>query len=372
VDLVKSNNHFALELYGRLREQKGNLFFSPFSISTALSMTSAGARGATLEEMNNTLHLPAPETLHPALGRLLSDMNSPTRKKQYQLNTANALWGQKGSAFLGDFLDLNKKYYEAGLNEVDFAGNTEGARKTINDWVEKQTSNKIKDLFEKGTLEPDTQLVLTNAIYFKGDWATQFKKDRTRDGDFRLPTGSRLRVPLMTQSGRFNYLATPELQMVELPYAGEELSMVILLPRRIDGLGNLEKGLTTERLAALMKKMHSDRIEVVLPRFQLTARFELSRVLSELGMPLAFTHTADFSGMDGGKNGLYLSAVVHKAFVDVNEKGTEAAAATGIVVKPRSIEVEPQFRADHPFLFLIRERQSDRILFLGRMMNPKK
>jgi serpin B len=368
--VVKGNTAFALELYGKLRAKEGNLFLSPFSVSTALAMTSAGARGETLDQMASTLHLPPQKELHPANAALLRQVNAGGKKRGYELVTANALWGQRGYHFLPAFVKLNKDNYGAGLREVDFAGDTEGARRTINAWVEKETKDKIKDLLGPGVLDSMTRLVLTNAIYFKGDWLRQFKKDATREEAFQLGGGKSVKAPLMHQTGKFGYLDGGTFQALEMPYAGKDLSMVVLLPKKAEGLADLEKSLTPENLAGWLKRLREQEVEVALPRFKVTAEFELKPVLASMGMTLAFGRKADFSGMNGRRD-LYLSAVVHKAFVEVNEKGTEAAAATGVVVREKSARVTPVFRADHPFVFLIRDRRSASVLFMGRLANPR-
>jgi len=366
--VVPGNTQFAFELHGQLRSQKGNLFFSPFSISTALAMTSAGARGQTLDQMTRTLHLPEQKQLHPALGQLLRQL-AADKKRGYELSTGSALWGQKGKVFLRDYLNLVDANYQAGLQTVDFVGNTESARQTINGWVEKQTKNKIKDLMKPGTLDRNTRLVLTNAIYFKGDWASQFKKDQTRPADFFLADGKTVKTPMMSQEGQFRHAHARGMQILEMPYVGNELSMVILLPARGRDISYVERQLTPEKMKGWLKGLRSQKVQVSLPRFKMTCEFSLKRELAALGLELAFTPKANFSGMDG-KRELYLSDMVHKAFVDVNEKGTEAAAATGVIVRTLSIERITEFRADRPFVFLIRDRKSGSVLFLGRVMNP--
>jgi serpin B len=369
--VVEGNNRFAFDLYGRLREQDGNLFFSPYSISAALAMTAAGARGETADEMAKVLHLSlGAEKLAAAEGALARQVNGEGRQRGYRLRTANALWGQKGFGFRPEFLKLTGDGYGAPLHEVDFAA-TEGARKTINAWVEKQTEEKIKDLIKPGVLDANTRLVLTNAIYFKGDWQSQFRKNLTRDEPFKLADGKTVPVPLMHQQERFAYLDRPDFQLLEMPYSDKDLSMVVLLPKKTDGLAALEKELTADNLGLWLKGAREEKVLVALPRFRLTAEFDLNKALTALGMPSAFTASADFSGMGGNKGELYLSAVVHKAFVDVNEEGTEAAAATGAAVAKRAAgPVVPVFRADHPFVFLIRDRQSGAVLFLGRLTSP--
>jgi len=367
--LVRGDNAFALDLYGKLREQEGNLFFSPYSISTALGMTYAGARGNTEAQMAKVLHFDLPqEKLHPAFKSLLEGLGARRKEGGYELSVANALWGQKGYPWLKEFLDVTRGNYGAGLREVDFAGDTEGARKTINDWVEKQTREKIKELLLKGDVGRETALVLTNAIYFKGDWASQFKKDRTRPGPFSLSDGTKVEVPMMRQTEEFGYMETEDLQALELPYVKGHLAMIVLLPRKVDGLPALEGSLTVEKLEGWLGLLHKEEeVSVILPKFKMTSRFELNEVLKALGMTDAFDG-ADFSGMDGVRD-LFISKVIHKAFVDVNEEGTEAAAATAVAVD-RAVARMAEFHADHPFLFLIRDNASGSILFMGRVADP--
>jgi serpin B len=372
IALVKGNTQFALELYAKLRTQDGNLFLSPYSISTALSMTYAGARRKTADEMAETLHFDlAPRDLHRAMGALIKQVNGDGDKKRgYQLITANALWGQKDYPFNPDFLKLNKDDYGAGMKEVDFIGNTEAARQTINAWVEKETRDKIKELFKPGILDRDSRLVLTNAIYFKGDWASRFKKDRTRDFHFHMSASKIVKAPLMNQTGDFKYHDAGTFQILEMPYVGKEVTMVVLLPKKVDGLADLEKNLTADNLAGWLGKLGTQEVQVTLPKFNVTAEFSLKETLAAMGMPTAFSDRADFTGI-ATKEGLFISAVVHKAFVDVNEEGTEAAAATGVGVSTLSARIIPEFKADHPFLFLIRDTRSGSILFLGRLVEPK-
>ena len=246
---------------------------------------------------------------------------------------ANALWGQKGFDFLPDFLKLVKDNYGAGLSELDFVKDTEGSRKTINDWVEKQTQDKIKELLKPGMLVPGTRLVLTNAIYFKSSWADQFNKEATKDEPFHLAGGNDVKAPLMHRTGHYGYFEEDTLQGLKLPYAGNELSMVVLLPKKADGLADLEKALTAEKLDGWMKKFGGEKVIVALPKFKTTSEFNnMEDQLQALGMKVAFSGgAADFSGMDGKKD-LFISKVVHKAFVDVNEEGTEAAAATAVIM----------------------------------------
>jgi serpin B len=383
--VVAQNNLFALDLYGKLRAREGNLFFSPYSISTALAMTYAGARGRTDTQMATVLHfptapsetVPAMKTLtrmqfHSAFGTIVKDLNTRGKKGGYELTVANALWGQKGYGFLEEFLQLVKANYDGQLNEVDFVKAAESARKTINAWVEKKTKNKIKDLIGRGALDKMTRLVLTNAIYFKGNWDRQFKEDRTMDAPFTLLSGDKVDVPMMNQKAEFRYMETEDIQALELPYVDDELSMVILLPKEPDGLPEFEKELTIETLSAWLSKLRKREVIVSVPKFKMTRQFSLASILKSMGITDAFSPgSADFSGMNGNKD-LFISAVIHKAYVDVNEEGTEAAAATAVTMKLTSIGPTPipVFRADHPFLFLIRDNLLGSILFIGRAANP--
>lgn len=385
--VVEGNNKFALELYAKLREQEGNLFFSPYSISTALAMTYAGAWGETEAQMAEVLHFPAfvtgdkkaPSLLVPgrkafrsAFGAIIKDLNTRGEKGGYELSVANALWCQKGYGFLKEFLELIKTNYGGGFNEVDFVTAAESVRQTINAWVEKETKDKIKELIKPGILNKFTRLVLTNAIYFKGNWARQFKEENTRDAPFTLISGEKIDIPMMNQTAEFNYIEAEDFQVLELPYVNDELSMIILLPKEFDGLVSIEKTLTPENFSDWLAKLRKCKVIVSAPKFRMTWEFELAKVLKSMGMADAFSGTADFSGMNG-KRDLFISAVIHKAYVDVNEEGTEAAAATAVVMRLTSAKPEeiPVFRADHPFLFLIRDNCSGSILFIGRVMNPK-
>lgn len=368
--LVDGNNAFAIDLYSKLKDQKGNLFFSPAGISTALAMTYAGARGNTETQMAQVMHFTlSQEKLHPEfanLTRSLRDANS----KGCRISIANSLWGQQGYAFLATFKDLTGKYYQAGFRQLNFADNI-AAAKTINDWVDDKTEHKIKDLVPPNLLDNLTRLVLTNAIYFKGTWQWTFKKERTQPGQFTLTDGTRVAVPMMEQSEtKFPYADLNDAEILQMPYAGGRLSMVILLPKRGSGLGQLESQLTSTALAGWIGQLKSQKVAVIMPRFTMTCSFSLTETLKALGMKDAFLlPPADFSGMDGQMD-LFIRAVLHKAFVDVNEEGTEAAAATAVVVGRAAAESARVFLADHPFIFLIRDDQSGSILFIGRLMNP--
>jgi len=372
--LSDGNNAFAVDLYSQLRKQPGNLFFSPESISTAFAMAYAGASGQTASQMAATLHFTLPpDRLHPAMGALIAGLNAP--HAGYQLSVADALWAEKDYTFLPAFLKLTNDDYAAGFRPMDFKTAPDASRATINHWVEQKTNDKIKDLLPSGSIKPNTRLVLTNAIYFKGDWETQFKKTDTRDEDFHVSASQTVKAPLMHLSPRIAYFNGDTFQAVAIPYKVGELSMLVFLPNDIDGLPAFEQSFTPANAQKWLDQVSaSTKVILTLPKFKMTSQFELSEALSALGMRDAFHGSADFSGMTG-KRDLFISAAVHKAFVDVNEEGTEAAAATGIIMRSMAMarEVPPVvFRADHPFLFLIRDNKSGSILFVGRVTDPTK
>lgn len=370
--MVEGNTAFALDLYRQLSTSQGNLFFSPYSISNALAMTYAGARDQTAAEIAQVFHFQLePNRLHPAFTELIAALEAD-HASTYQLAIANRLWGQKNYGFLPEFLNLLERYYSAPLQEVDFINATENARLTINAWVEQQTQNKIQDLLSQGILDSATRLVLTNAIYFQGNWLVPFDASQTRNQPFYLSSGETIEVPMMHQMEYWNYAPLDGLQVLELPYQGETLSMVILIPEQSDGLAALEQQLTPDHLQQWLvaaqeypMMMDGGAVSVWLPKFKLTSTFELKDTLSAMGMPQAFTN-ADFSGMNGQRD-LVISQVIHKAFVEVNEQGTEAAAATAVVTTRGGTQ---NCRIDRPFVFLIRDRDSGSILFLGRVVNP--
>ena len=377
LEVVKGSNAFALGLYAQLRSQPGNLFFSPESISTAFAMAYAGARGQTAAEMQRVFHFALPPAqLHPAMGALLAQMNAT--HKNYALHVADALWAAQNASFLPGYLKLVQSDYAGGFHRVDFKTSPEAVRNTINQWVEHETDNKIQNLIGPGVLSPATRLVLTNAIYFKGDWQDQFQKPDTQNDEFHTSASQFVMAPLMHRTGSYQYYDGGTFQELELPYTGDELSMDVLLPKAIDGLPALEQSFTASNVSGWLDKLDlADKVILTFPRFTMTQQFELSSTLSAMGMAQAFSAAADFSGMTG-KPDFTISDAIHKAYIDVNEQGTEAAAATGIVMRATAMRVpfpEPPpivFRADHPFLFLIRDTKTGAILFLGRVTDPTK
>jgi serpin B len=374
--IVEGGNKFALDLYQQLRTEEGNLFFSPSSISTAMAMTYAGAAGNTKSEMAKALHFQMPDAqLHSGMKTLQTYWTTTDKKKGIRLNLANRLWGQDSYKFLPEFLGITRDNYNAEIARLDFA-QSEQSRQTINGWIEDQTENKITDLIPEGVLNLDTRLVLTNAVYFKGIWTDPFKKELTKEEDFHLTSADKIKVPMMNNSARFRYGEVGNLQILELPYGDGSLSMLVLLPKKVDGLADLEAKLTFENLQQWIGSLSKREVKVALPKFKTTSQFKMNDILKSMGMNTAFDpSTADFSGMDGGGTGLFISAVFHKAFVDVNEEGTEAAAATGVMVELASAAVPtepPVFRADHPFIFMIRDNRNGSIMFMGRIRNPMK
>jgi serpin B len=373
-EAVSGSNAFAVDLYGQLRGQPGNLFFSPESISTAFAMAYAGARGQTATEMAHALHYSLqPESLHPAMGALLAAMNAP--HAGYELHVADALWAEQDENFLSSYLKLVQSAYGAGLHKVDFKSSPETVRATINHWVEQQTSNKIQDLLAPGTLTPATRLVLTNAVYFKGAWLDPFRAEQTGEEPFHITAKQSVKTKMMNRTGSYSYYDGGWFQELELPYRANELSMIVLLPKKTDGLAELEKEFTAKSANEWIAELGPvEKVVLTFPCFTMTQQFELSKTLATMGMPLAFSSSADFSAMTG-KPDFTISAAIHKAYIDVNEQGTEAAAATAVVITEMAARVAPPpivFDADHPFLFMIRDTKSGSILFLGRVTDPTK
>lgn len=366
--LAKGNAEFATDLYAKLAFKEGNLFFSPFSISTALAMTYAGARGETAREMAEVLHLStSADSLPPVYRALQTSLERGVELGGYRLNIANRLWGQEGFAWRPEYREVTRTGYGAEMQALDFRKDPEQARVTINEWVSEKTEKRISELLQPGVLDDETRLVLTNAVYFKGTWARQFDAQRTVDGPFRVSEARTVQVPMMDQRGPFPHGRTDQLQILELPYEGGDLSMLILLPHELNDLREIESSLNAANLSAWTQGLATSEITVKMPRFLINSEFSLGETLAAMGMPSAFrAEAADFSGMDGARD-LFLSAVVHKAFVEVNEEGTEAAAATGGTMSLTSFS---GFIADHPFLFLIRDNITGSILFLGRVIDP--
>ena len=376
--LVSSNNGFACDLYAQLRDSKGNLFFSPFSVSTALAMTYAGAKADTAAQMRKAMRFPASQEddAHAGFADLLKHFDEVNRGESVQLNMANSLWPQAGASILESFSTLVKQRYGVEITPVDYKYAEPEARARINRWVEDKTEDKIKNLIAN-PLPAETRLVLVNAVYFKGDWEDAFNTDLTKDASFSSGDGQVVEVPLMQQTKRFNYAQSNDSQFIELPYKGGALSMFVALPmdKTSAGLTKLEKELTGGQIVAWQAQMTETKVQVFLPKFKIEwGTASLVQMLKNLGMSDAFVFgKADFSGISGDKL-LFIGDVLHKAFVAVDEKGTEAAAATAVLVprgaSPRPAAPPPVFRADHPFIFFIQDNATGSILFMGRVVNP--
>ncbi|MEA2097746.1 MAG: serpin family protein [Patescibacteria group bacterium] len=373
--VVGANNQFAFDLYSEYKSEKGNIFFSPYSISTALTMTYEGAKGKTAEEMQAVLRIPKNDELRRSgFAEIYNQINQ--ENKEYKLSTANALWAQKDYQFLKEYINNVEKYYGGKTTNLDFIRETEKSRVIINDWVEDQTNDKIKNLISRGTVNISTRLVLTNAIYFKGTWVLQFDKKDTKDENFKTDSGQTVKVPMMkliSDDAEFNYAMADKVQILELPYDGEDLSMLLILPEE-DNLKRLEKLISAKKLSEWRGAFEKQRVDIYIPKFKFETKYFMVETLKEMGMSDAFVRGhADFSGMDGTRD-LYISDVIHQAFVEVNEEGTEAAAATTAVILStwgaKRESAIPVFRADHPFIFIIQQRETGNILFMGRVSNP--
>lgn len=368
--LVDSINAFTLDLFREVKGEAGNIFLSPWNIANAIALVFAGARGETERQISRALNTtPEQEGFHKAFGALISDLKARRSEQGYQLSIASGVWLSEKLKILDDYSATIKDTYDAELAKIDFI-NANAAAQAINSWVAKQTNGKIRDLIDQ--LDPVTKMVLVSAIYFKGDWQDQFLKTMTRDERFHLASGQAVLAPMMHQTRSFPYLEEEDFQALEMPYAGKRLSMVILLPKSVDKLSALENTvLDPDRFDSWLSQLSRQKVRVFLPRFTYTFKLKLNSILSALGMENAFSaKLADFSGITGGRD-LFITAAIHQAYVDVNEEGTEAAAATAFVMAPTGLPPPiPIFKADRPFLFLIRDSKTGSILFIGKVMNP--
>lgn len=378
-EVLRGNNTFAVAIYKQLSRQPGNLLISPYSISTGLAMAYAGARGETEAEMAAVLQFPSQDRLHPGMAALARSLAAGGRRPAYELRTANSLWAQRGVRWERSFLDTTRRYYGAALEQADF-GRPKQASDTINRWVERQTAGRITELVSPQELAGQPiSLVLANAVYFLGAWQQPFEESATRQGSFHRLDGSQVSVPMMEQEDQFSYLQGEGLQVIGLPYRGDRLGMLVVLPgegtqspRQLEeGLAGLEASLSPERLEGWLARLGRTKVEVRLPRFELAYRASLREPLQAMGMRRAFEPgQADLSGTSG-RRGLAIQFVLHRAFVKVDERGTEAAAATS-EGEGLGIHFVPTFHADHPFLFLIYDRLTGSILFMGRVVDPTK
>ena len=391
--IVEGNNVFATDLYRLLAtETEKNLFFGPNSIHTALGMTYLGAGSETAKEIGDVLFLGlAREQVGPAFGEVIHALHTPQMVQEWEnlgkecrqkevpaceLSVANALWAAKNYPFRESYVAEVRKHFEAVIKTLDFRSHPEPSRQTINSWVENKTNQKIKDLLSPMHINNDTQLVLTNAVYFMSNWALTFEKRATRDLPFTLIDGTKMNCPQMFQQAHLSYLDSKDFHGISLPYKGHGMEMILFLPKKLAGLQALENELSTSNLNMWMNQFKHQEVQVTLPRFRFSYGDSMVNSLKRMGVKKAFSaEKADFSGMTKKKE-LFFSEVIHKAFVAVDEEGTEAAAATAVVMtvgaSPLMAKPEPKiFKADHPFLFIIRHKKTGAILFMGRLMNPK-
>jgi len=378
VTLIDGNSEFAFDLYQVLKETDGNLFYSPYSISVALAMTFAGARGETERQMADTLNfILSQDSIHPALNGLDLDLNNRGEGAKgkdggaFRLNIVNAIWGQKDFEFLPEFLDVLAENYGAGLRTLDFVAEPEPSRITINDWVSRQTKGRIKDIIPQGAIDPLTRLILTNAIYFNAAWKFRFRERPTSDGIFDLLDGAKITARMMQETEQYGYARGDNYQAIEIPYDGDELSMVILLPDS-GQFEDFESSMEHETVDNIISNIRKCLVSLEMPRFNFESEFSLNNVLATMGMPTAFfPYAADFSGMTGNQD-LFIEDVIHKGFVAVDKSGTEAAASTAVRMGFISAPPRPLLvTVNRPFVFLIRDIETGTVLFMGRVLNPE-
>jgi len=371
-EVVNANNQFAFDLYSKLSESEGgNVFYSPYSIFSALAMTYEGAKGQTAEEMKSVFHFPENNVLRSNYAAIHNNINQ--ERISYELRSGNALWGLKDYPFLEDYINRIGTYFGGNLTNLDFLKEPEKSRQIINNYIEELTNNKIKEIIPAGFINALTRLIITNAIYFNGSWEWKFEEYRTNDKNFTITPGNVVQTPMMHMNPgntKFKYANLTDLQILELPYKGDKISMLILLPR--ENLSVIEPSLTAEKLIGYKNLMGETSLEdIYLPKFEFDSIYFMNDALISLGMPTAFGGNADFSGMTNADK-LSISDVIHQGYIRVDEEGTEAAAATTVymqVIGPIP-PPKPIFNADHPFIFLIQERETGNILFLGKVTDP--
>jgi serpin B len=396
-NVVEANNQFSLDLYNKYsaaKKEDENIFFSPFSISSAIAMVYEGAKGKTAEEIQSVFHFPAEvKVLREGYQNIYNNINNNNNESKtdlsifqvegYKLNTANALWIQNNYQLLDDYLTTLQQYYAGNAANVDFKNSTEEARRTINKWVESKTNNRIKNLFPQGSLDNMTRFVLTNTIYFKGQWVSMFAKSSTEEKDFKITSLLKTKAQMMNQTSHYKYAKLRDLQLLQLSYIGysdESLSMLVILPKDND-ISSIEKNFNMQILSEWVSELEVHKVNVSLPKFKIETTENVGNDLKVMGMPAAFSETANFSGITGTQ-GLYIDKVLHKTFIENKEEGTEATAATGMNMP--TIGVSPPrektyiFNADHAFIFLIQQQTRENrdrnelgnILFIGRVSNP--
>ncbi len=373
--VVDANNQFSIDLYSEYKLEEGNIFFSPYSISTALAMTYEGAEGQTKEEMASVLHYPANKTILKEVNLgLYQSIN--TGNNEYTLKTANALWGQKDYNFKDSYIQDIETYYKGHLTNLDFINNPTPSADEINTWCDKETNGKIDKIISPELISIDTKLILTNAIYFKGEWKNGFDSDLTVKRDFYASENKTVEVDMMFMGEeKFSYTEDENVQVLEMSYKGEDISMIIILPKE-NNLTKIENSLTLEKINDWKSKLSNEEIyELYIPKLKFDKEYKMKDKLSEMGMGTAFSDYADFSGMNAeGKTGLKISQIIHKSYIEMDEKGTEAAAATAVVTEDfAAMDPDPNaiiFNANHPFIFIIQDKETGTILFMGRFSNP--
>jgi serpin B len=383
-DLVLGNNQLTLDLYKKFDSSSKNVFFSPFSISTALSMTYEGAAGKTAEEMRSVLHLQENDiTRQSSFAKIFNKMNADASSGNYVFNLANAIWMEKTYVFDGNFTNILQNYYYGKITNVDFKNTPDASRLEINSWVNEQTKAKIKEILPTDSIQSDTKLVLTNAIYFKGDWATKFKKENTMEKEFLFSNfdspENKIPVQMMSQTAKFKYFEDGNFQYLKMPYKGDKLSMLVMLPVIFHDYDAYTDAVydykqfdlpSAEEISSVTNRMQEKELLVSIPKFEFETEYTLKDTLLGMGMVEAFDNKANFSRMDPA-NFLKIDQIYHDAYVKVDEEGTEAAAATAVVMVVKSA-MPSSFNANHPFAFAIVDNETGLILFMGKVVDPTK
>ncbi len=371
--LAESNNLFAVDLFKQIQSKSENLIFSPYSIGTVLAMIYSGSGGKTAAEMSEVLYFPTQELLDPVESTMRESMQATDTMQGTDFRLANAIWAQEDFSFLPDYLARVEKYYDAPLSLMDFVetSNREESRKEINHWVEEKTNNRIQDLIQPGILDASTRLVLTNAIYFNGGWMFPFDTAATFPSLFHTSKQESIKTDFMHQTRSYPYYEDEEIQAISLPYKNKRMALMVILPKSIEGWRLISQVINYERINLVISGMGTREVQLALPKFRSELQINLRQELTSLGMGTAFNRHADLSGMTGEEN-LYVDEVIHKAFIEVNEMGTEAAAATAAIIGLKSsLRDDPvRFNADHPFVFFLLDRQTGCIIFTGRLVKP--
>ena len=372
-EVITANNQFAIDMYQQINGQPDqadkNVFFSPYSLSTAMAMVYAAAEGETKAQIQKTFHYPAPAILNPNSAALYNQFNKPN--PDYKLATVNDLWMQQGLTLNKSYADTVQHYYSGQVTALDFEGSPDSARQTINKKIVEKTKQMIPELLPKGSIKSDTAVVLTNAVYFKGDWTLPFTAERTSAQPFYNAIGRASTVQMMQQQSYFSYYEDKHIQVVQLPYKGDDLSMLVVLPKFNHKLAmqQLTKSLSATKIKQWRSGLVRQEVDLQLPKFKLDARYQMKTLLADMGMPKAFDNGAEFNLYADGPP-VKLDEVYHQAVVTVDEKGTEAAAAAGAVGMYVGMSYPVEFKADHPFMFIIKDNKTDAILFLGQVNKP--